>query len=75
VWKKVLDLDKIDKWEEKCAANYIQNLEDSHAREERAINFYKKAAKEASHPRVQRIFEVFIDVERDHLKLSEERLK
>jgi rubrerythrin len=70
-----LDLDKIDKWKEKCATNFIENLEDSHSREERAINFYRKAAEEATHPRVKRIFETFVEVETDHLKLSEERLK
>ncbi|TXT55457.1 MAG: Rubrerythrin [Promethearchaeota archaeon] len=75
VWKKILDLDKIDKWKEKCATNFIKNLEDSHSREERAINFYRKAAEEATHPRVKRIFEAFVEVETDHLKLSEERLK
>ena len=76
VWKKILKLDKI-KWEppETCVDDYKADLEDSHAREERAIKFYGEAAAEAKDPRVKEIFKAFIEVETDHLKLSEERLK
>jgi len=76
VWKKILKLDKI-KWEpsETCEAEYKADLEDSHAREERAINFYGEAATAAKNPRVKEIFQAFIQVETDHLHLSEERLK
>jgi len=76
VWKKILKLDKI-KWEppESCVAEYKADLEDSHAREERAIKFYGEAAAAAESTRVKEIFEAFIEVETDHLKLSEVRLK
>jgi rubrerythrin len=76
VWKKILKLDKI-KWEptETCVDDYKADLEDSHAREERAIKFYGEAAAEAKNPRVKEIFKAFIEVETDHLKLSEERLQ
>lgn len=76
VWKKILKLDKI-KWEpaETCEADYRVDLEDSHAREERAIKFYGQAATEAENPRVKEIFEAFVEVETDHLHLSEARLK
>lgn len=75
VWKKILKLDKI-KMEppETCVEEYKADLEDSHAREERAIKFYGEAAKAAKNPRVKEIFQAFIEVETDHLKLSEERL-
>ena len=75
VWKKILKLDKI-KMEppETCVEDYKADLEDSHAREERAIKFYGEAAKAAKNPRVKEIFKAFIEVETDHLKLSEERL-
>ena len=75
VWKKILKLDKI-KWEpaETCEVEYKADLKDSHAREERAIKFYTQAAKEADSPRVKQIFEAFVEVETDHLKLSEQRL-
>ena len=76
VWKKILKLDKVDfpKYD-KCAAEYEPNLEESHSREERAIGFYKKAAAESSNERVKEIFQAFVEVETDHLHLSEERLK
>ncbi len=76
VWKKILKLDKI-KWEpaETCEADYQADLKDSHAREERAIKFYGQAASESDSPRVKEIFEAFVEVETDHLHLSEARLK
>ncbi|MFX1257094.1 MAG: ferritin family protein [Promethearchaeota archaeon] len=76
VWKKILKLDKIDfpKYDE-CAVEYGLNLEESHSREDRAIKFYGQAAAEATNQRVKDIFKAFIEVETDHLKLSEERLK
>ena len=76
VWKKILKMDKI-LWEpaETCEVDYKVDLEDSHAREVRAIKFYTGAAIAAKSPRVKEIFEAFVEVETDHLKLSEVRLK
>jgi rubrerythrin len=75
VWKKILKLDKIEfpKYDE-CAEEYTPNLEESHQREERAIKFYGQAASDATNPRVKEIFKAFLEVETDHLKLSEVRL-
>jgi rubrerythrin len=75
VWKKILKLDSAPKADDACHVSNKENLEDSHAREERAIEFYKKAAAESENERVKQIFGAFIDVETDHLQLSEERLK
>ena len=75
IWKKILKLDKIPTKKETCSKNNTANLKDSHAREERAIAFYKKAAKEAKNKRVQQIFKAFVEVEKDHLAHSEARLK
>ncbi|MFX0032449.1 MAG: ferritin family protein [Candidatus Hodarchaeota archaeon] len=76
VWKKILKLDKVEFPEYiDCASDYIPNLEESHSREERAIKFYSQAAAECSNPRVKEIFQAFVEVETDHLKLSEQRLK
>ena len=36
---------------------------------------YKKAVEESENQRVKQIFKAFVEVETDHLKLSEERLK
>ena len=75
VWKKILKLDSVPKGDDSCHTSNRENLEDSHAREDRAIAFYKKAAAEADNERVKEIFEAFVEVETDHLKLSEERMK
>ena len=75
VWKKILKIDEMPKTADTCSANYIEDLNDSHARETRAIEFYKKAAEESTSDRVKEIFLAFVDVEMDHLKLSEVRLK
>jgi rubrerythrin len=75
VWKKILKLDSVPKGDDTCSVDYKEDLEDSHARETKAINFYKKAAAESTNERVKQIFEAFVEVETDHLKLSEERLK
>lgn len=74
VWKRILKLDSIPKGDDPCHANNKKNLKESHDRETRAIEFYKKAAKESKNERVKQIFESFIEVEIDHLKLSEKRL-
>jgi len=76
VWKKILKLDKI-KMEppESCVEDYTADLKDSHAREERAIKFYGEAAAVAKNSRVKEIFQAFVEIETDHLKLSEARLK
>ena len=75
VWKKILKLDTVPKAQDTCSPEYKADLEDSHARETRAIEFYKKAAEESENERVKEIFKAFVEVETDHLKLSEERLK
>lgn len=75
VWRKILKLDSVPKGNDICHVSNRENLEDSHARETRAIEFYRKAAKESANPRVKQIFEALVEVETDHLKLSEERLK
>ena len=60
---------------ESCYAENAKNLEESHEREARAIAFYRKAAAESANERVKQIFEALVEVETDHLNLSEERLK
>ena len=74
IWRKILKLTSVPKDNEPCHINNKENLEESHARETRAIEFYKKAASESKSERVKQIFEALVEVETDHLKLSEERL-
>ncbi len=75
VWKKILKLEKVPQESEPCHVSNKENLEESHARETRAIEFYEKAAGDSKNERVKQIFEAFVEVEKDHLKLSEERMK
>ncbi len=75
VWRKILKLGKAPSADDACHESNKENLEDSHARETRAIEFYKKAASESENDRVREIFAAFVEVEMDHLKLSEVRLK
>lgn len=76
IWRKILKLSKeeIPK-SETCAVSNKDNLTESHKREDRAIKFYSEAAAESENKRVKQIFIALIQVETDHLKLSEERLK
>jgi rubrerythrin len=75
IWRKILKPDKIPEGHDPCHVSNRENLEESHARETRAIGFYKKAAAESKNKRVKQIFEALVEVETDHLKLSEERLR
>lgn len=75
IWKKILKLASLPKGSEPCHVSNVENLKESHARETRAIEFYRKAAGESANSRVKQIFGALVEVETDHLKLSEERLK
>jgi rubrerythrin len=75
VWKKILKLDQSPHANDPCHTSNKENLEDSHARETRAIQFYGEAAQESQNQRIKEIFRAFVEVETDHLQLSEERLK
>jgi len=75
IWRKILKLSKVPTGNETCHRGNADNLKESHAREERAIAFYKKAAEESDNARVKQIFTELVEIETDHLHLSEERLK
>ena len=75
VWTKILKLDGVPQGNETCHASNKENLEDTRARETGAIEFYRKAAVESENVKVKQIFAAFVGVERDHLRLSEERLR
>lgn len=75
IWKKILKLPKTPEGKEDCHTENLKNLEESHARETRAIAFYKKAAEESDHGRLRQIFTSLVEIETDHLLLSDERLK
>ena len=74
VFRKLLKLDKDPELTEDCVDDAIASLEDSKAREERAINLYAKAAEEATEPRVKEVFIAIMNAEKDHLALDEKMM-
>lgn len=75
IWRKILKLSKVPEGHETCDIENVKNLNESHERETRAIAFYRQAAAESDHERLREIFKALVEVETDHLHLSEERLK
>jgi len=75
IWRKILKLGSVAPGGDACHTENVENLKESHARETRAINFYRKAAAGADHPRIRQLFDALVEIETDHLHLSEERLK
>jgi rubrerythrin len=60
---------------DECSTKDIDNLKESHMREDRAIHKYAEFLSQATEPRVIEIFSAIIAIESDHLSLSEERMK
>ena len=76
IWKKILKLEKVDIPKSgECSTANKENLRESHEREDKAIKFYAAAAAESENNRVRDIFKALVEVETDHLRLSEEKLK
>lgn len=75
IWKKILKLQTLPERKEECNTANKDNLEESHRREDRAIEFYRKAANDATDLRIKQLFTALVEVETDHLQLSEERLR
>jgi rubrerythrin len=74
IWRKILKLGSVPPGSETCHTENVENLKESHEREARAIAFYRKSAMESDHPRIRELFEALVEIETDHLHLSEERL-
>ena len=75
IWRKILKLGSVPPGSETCHIENVENLKESHEREAKAIAFYKKSAMESDHQRIKQLFEALVEIETDHLQLSEERLK
>ena len=60
---------------DECSTKDMDNLKESHMREDRAIHKYAEFLSQATDPRVVEIFSAIIAVESDHLSLSEERIE
>lgn len=57
-----------------CSGKDLDNLKDSHDREDSAVHHYGKFLAEATEARVVEIFSSIIAIEMDHLELSEKRM-
>lgn len=76
---KILSIPKpdISKVNVSCKRNDLENIEESSRREERALEFYGKAAEEAEDERIGEVFSALVEIEKDHLnldKIQKERL-
>lgn len=67
--KPTITLDKLA-----CYPSYQDNLKDAQAREDRAIKAYSKFFKEAKEPHVKEMFKALVEIETEHLKMSQERI-
>lgn len=54
-----------------CSPSHKQNLAESQQREERMVNLYRRFLEEEVEDRVKQVLEAFIEIEADHLSLSE----
>lgn len=75
IWRKILKLGSVPPGNETCHMENVENLKESHEREASAIAFYRQSATESDNPRIRQLFEALVEIETDHLQLSEERLK
>ncbi|MDP2749581.1 MAG: ferritin family protein [Nanoarchaeota archaeon] len=74
MWKKILQLSSINIAKaDTCPVEYIDELQESHDRESNAIKHYAQFRDEAVEPRLKQLFQAIVEVETDHLGLSEER--
>ena len=64
---------EIQKDKEMCSDADVDNLRESNERETRAIAHYSKFLTDATEERVREVFTAIIEIEKDHLDLSEGR--
>lgn len=74
VFVKLLKLENPEIRNIECGGSDEEFLNDSLAREKRAVAFYAKAMNEAAEPRVREVFEAIMNVEKDHIQLDLEKL-
>lgn len=48
-----------------------EHLEEAHRREQKAVQFYTSAAQSATEPPVKEFFEALVEIENDHISLSQ----
>lgn len=70
---KILGVPKPEELHEtgECSPSHKGNLAESHKREERAVRLYQRFLDEAKEGRVIQVLQALIEIESDHLTLSE----
>jgi rubrerythrin len=68
-----IPLPDISREKDMCSDANVNNLKESHQREDSAIKHYAKFLGEAAEERVREIFTAIIEIEKDHLSLTEGR--
>lgn len=76
--RKLLKTDEREGEERKagvCKDSILDNLREACQREERASLFYSKSAEGATEPRVKEFFSSLVEIESDHLTLSDKAME
>ncbi len=74
IWQKFLRLPELPTANDSCDISSLDNLKESHRREDVAIKFYDEADDEAENEKVKLVFKALVEIETDHLNMSEERI-
>jgi rubrerythrin len=74
IWRKILKLDSSPQANDSCHTKNVENLQESHDRETKTIDFYRNALSVSKNKRIKQILKALIEIESDHLLLSEARL-
>ncbi|MEI6498692.1 MAG: ferritin family protein [bacterium] len=74
IWQKVLNLKNLPTSDDMAHTSSLINLKESHSREDKAIKFYAEAANSSIDGRIKILFEALVEIETDHLKMSETRI-
>jgi len=64
---------EISREKDMCSDTNVDNLKESHEREDMAINRYTLFLGEATEERIKELFTALIEIEKDHLSLTEGR--
>lgn len=72
IWQKILDLPEMPEANDKCVSSSLENLKESHQREDTAIKFYAEAAESSQNARLKMLFKALVEIETDHLDMSQE---
>lgn len=75
IWQKILGIKELPKSSDGCAASSLTNLKEAFSREDSAIQFYAKAAESSDNPRMKMLFLALVEIENDHLDMSNKRIK